>query len=76
MAIDILINPNLGWFVGANMTGYHFKRREKAFLYVGYLVTIWQPLLPVAVLHVVPFEIPATLFKSYSGLWRGVQELP
>jgi cytochrome c oxidase cbb3-type subunit I/II len=69
--IDILIT--LIWVVfGANMMGTIFKRREKH-LYVAiwfYIATF----VTVAVLHVVnSFEIPATMFKSYS-VFAGVQD--
>lgn len=69
--IDILIA--LIWVVfGVNMFGTILKRREKH-LYVGiwfYIATF----VTVAMLHIVnSFEIPVTLFKSYS-LFAGVQD--
>ncbi|MFT4522991.1 MAG: cytochrome c oxidase cbb3-type subunit I/II [Bacteroidia bacterium] len=69
--IDIAIT--LIWLVfGTNMIGTIFKRREKH-LYVAiwfYLATF----LTVALLHVVnSFELPVTLFKSYSW-YAGVQD--
>ncbi len=69
--IDIAIT--IIWVVfGINMIGTIIKRREKH-MYVA----IWFYLasfVTVAVLHVVnSFEIPVTLFKSYS-LFAGVQD--
>lgn len=69
--IDIAIT--LIWVVfGVNMLMTIMKRREKH-LYVAvwfYIATF----VTVAVLHVVnSFEVPATLFKSYS-LYAGVQD--
>jgi cytochrome c oxidase cbb3-type subunit I/II len=69
--IDILIA--LIWVVfGVNMFGTILKRREKH-LYVGiwfYIATF----VTVAMLHIVnSFEIPVSLFKSYS-LFAGVQD--
>ncbi|MDI9882293.1 cytochrome-c oxidase, cbb3-type subunit I [Flectobacillus longus] len=69
--IDIAIT--LIWVVfGINMFGTIFKRRERH-LYVAiwfYIATF----ITVAVLHVVnSFELPVTLFKSYS-LYAGVQD--
>lgn len=69
--IDILIA--LIWVVfGINMFGTIIKRREKH-LYVGiwfYIATF----VTVAMLHIVnSFEIPVTLFKSYSW-YAGVQD--
>lgn len=69
--IDILIT--LVWVVFAvNLFGTLAKRREKH-MYVAiwfYIATV----VTVAVLHIVnSFEIPVTLFKSYS-LYAGVQD--
>lgn len=69
--IDILIT--LIWVVfGINMIGTIMKRRERH-MYVAiwfYIATFFT----VAMLHVVnSFEIPVTLFKSYS-LFAGVQD--
>lgn len=69
--IDIAIT--LVWVVfGVNMFGTIFKRRERH-LYVA----IWfyiSTFVTVAVLHIVnSFEIPVSLFKSYS-LYAGVQD--
>ena len=69
--IDILIT--VVWVIfGINMIGTIMKRREKH-MYVAiwfYLATF----LTVAMLHVVnSFEVPVTLFKSYS-LFAGVQD--
>jgi len=69
--IDIAIA--LIWVVfGINMIGTILKRREKH-MYVAiwfYIATF----VTVAVLHIVnSFEIPVTLFKSYSG-YAGVQD--
>ncbi|HPN38101.1 MAG TPA: cbb3-type cytochrome c oxidase subunit I, partial [Melioribacteraceae bacterium] len=69
--IDIAIT--LIWVVfGINMMGTIIKRREKH-MYVAvwfYIATF----VTVAVLHVVnSFELPVTLFKSYS-LYAGVQD--
>lgn len=69
--IDILIA--LIWVVfGINMFGTIFKRREKH-LYVGiwfYIATF----ITVAMLHIVnSFELPISLFKSYSW-YAGVQD--
>lgn len=69
--IDIAIT--LLWVVfGINMMGTIIKRREKH-LYVAiwfYIATF----VTVAVLHIVnSFEIPVTLFKSYS-MYAGVQD--
>lgn len=69
--IDIAIA--LIWVVfGINMIGSIIKRREKH-MYVAiwfYIATF----VTVAVLHIVnSFEIPVTLFKSYSG-YAGVQD--
>ncbi|RNI21795.1 cytochrome-c oxidase, cbb3-type subunit I [Rufibacter latericius] len=69
--IDIAIT--LIWVVfGWNMFGTIIKRRERH-MYVGiwfYIATF----LTVAVLHIVnSYEIPVTLFKSYSG-YAGVQD--
>lgn len=69
--IDILIT--LIWVVfGINMIGTIMKRRERH-MYVAiwfYIATFFT----VAMLHVVnSFEIPVTLFKSYS-MFAGVQD--
>jgi cytochrome c oxidase cbb3-type subunit I/II len=69
--IDIAIT--IIWIVfGWNMIGTIIKRRERH-MYVAiwfYIATF----VTVAVLHVVnSFEIPVTLFKSYSG-YAGVQD--
>ncbi|MFY7825853.1 MAG: cytochrome-c oxidase, cbb3-type subunit I [Flectobacillus sp.] len=69
--IDIAIT--LIWVVfGINMFGTIFKRRERH-LYVAiwfYIATF----ITVAVLHVVnSFELPVSMFKSYS-LYAGVQD--
>jgi cytochrome c oxidase cbb3-type subunit I/II len=69
--IDIAIT--LIWVVfGINMFGTIFKRRERH-LYVAiwfYIATF----ITVAVLHVVnSFELPVSIFKSYS-LYAGVQD--
>ncbi|MCB0291316.1 MAG: cytochrome-c oxidase, cbb3-type subunit I, partial [Calditrichaeota bacterium] len=69
--IDILIA--LIWVIfGINMMGTIFKRRERH-MYVAiwfYIATFFT----VAMLHIVnSFEIPVTLFKSYS-LFAGVQD--
>ena len=69
--IDIMIA--LIWVVfGINMIGTILKRRERH-MYVAiwfYLATF----VTVAVLHIVnSFELPVTLFKSYS-LYAGVQD--
>lgn len=69
--IDILIT--LIWVVfGINMIGTILKRRERH-MYVAiwfYIATF----ITVAVLHVVnSFEIPVTMFKSYS-MFAGVQD--
>ncbi len=69
--IDILIT--IVWVIfGINMLGTIIKRRERH-MYVAiwfYLATFFT----VAMLHVVnSFELPVTLFKSYS-LYAGVQD--
>jgi cytochrome c oxidase cbb3-type subunit I/II len=69
--IDILIA--LVWVIfGINMFGTILKRRERH-LYVG----IWfyiASLVTIAVLHIVnSFEMPVSLFKSYSW-YAGVQD--
>ncbi len=69
--IDILIA--IVWVIfGINMMGTIFKRREKH-MYVAiwfYIATFFT----VAMLHIVnSFEIPVTLFKSYS-IFAGVQD--
>src|SRR5215207_6019978 len=69
--IDIAITVN--WVVfGWNMIGTILRRRERH-MYVAiwfYIATF----VTVAVLHVVnSFEMPVTLFKSYSG-YAGVQD--
>lgn len=69
--IDIMIT--LIWVVfGVNMFGTIFKRRE-SHLYVAiwFYIATW---VTVAMLHIVnSFEIPVSLFKSYSW-YAGVQD--
>jgi cytochrome c oxidase cbb3-type subunit I/II len=69
--IDIMIT--LVWVVfGVNMFGTIFKRRE-SHLYVAiwFYIATW---ITVAMLHIVnSFEIPVSLFKSYSW-YAGVQD--
>ncbi len=69
--IDIMIT--LIWVVfGVNMFGTIFKRRE-SHLYVAiwFYIATW---ITVAMLHIVnSFEIPVSLFKSYSW-YAGVQD--
>nr|WP_294906106.1 cytochrome-c oxidase, cbb3-type subunit I [uncultured Lacibacter sp.] len=69
--IDIMIT--LVWVVfGINMFGTIFKRRE-SHLYVAiwFYIATW---ITVAMLHIVnSFEIPVSLFKSYSW-YAGVQD--
>lgn len=69
--IDIAIT--LVWVVfGINMLGTIIKRREKhMYVAIWFFIATW---VTVAVLHIVnSFEIPVTLFKSYS-LYAGVQD--
>lgn len=69
--IDIAIT--LVWVVfGINMMGTIIKRREKhMYVAIWFYLATW---VTVAVLHIVnSFEIPVTLFKSYS-LYAGVQD--
>ncbi len=69
--IDIAIT--LVWVVfGINMIGTILKRREKhMYVAVWFYIATW---VTVAVLHIVnSFEIPVSLFKSYS-LYAGVQD--
>ena len=69
--IDIAIT--LVWVVfGINMLGTIIKRREKhMYVAIWFYIATW---VTVAVLHIVnSFEIPVTLFKSYS-LYAGVQD--
>lgn len=69
--VDIMIT--LVWVVfGINMFGTIFKRRE-SHLYVAiwFYIATW---ITVAMLHIVnSFEIPVSLFKSYSW-YAGVQD--
>ncbi|QNA45554.1 cytochrome-c oxidase, cbb3-type subunit I [Lacibacter sediminis] len=69
--VDIMIT--LVWVVfGVNMFGTIFKRRE-SHLYVAiwFYIATW---ITVAMLHIVnSFEIPVSLFKSYSW-YAGVQD--
>jgi len=69
--VDIMIT--LVWVVfGVNMFGTIFKRRE-SHLYVAiwFYIATW---ITVAMLHIVnSFEIPVSLFKSYS-CYEGVQD--
>lgn len=69
--IDIAIT--LVWVVfGINMIGTILKRREShIYVAIWFYIATW---VTVAVLHIVnSFEIPVTLFKSYS-LYAGVQD--
>ncbi|MEO8232193.1 MAG: cbb3-type cytochrome c oxidase subunit I, partial [Ignavibacteriota bacterium] len=69
--IDIAIT--LIWVVfGINMIGTIIKRREKhMYVAIWFYLATW---VTVAVLHIVnSFEIPVSLFKSYS-LYAGVQD--
>jgi cytochrome c oxidase cbb3-type subunit I/II len=69
--IDIAIT--LVWVVfGINMIGTLIKRREKhIYVAIWFYIATW---ITVAVLHIVnSFEIPVTLFKSYS-VYAGVQD--
>ncbi|WP_337865803.1 cytochrome-c oxidase, cbb3-type subunit I [Ignavibacterium sp.] len=69
--IDIAIT--LVWVVfGINMIGTLLKRREShIYVAIWFYIATW---VTVAVLHIVnSFEIPVTLFKSYS-LYAGVQD--
>ena len=69
--IDIAIT--LIWVVfGINMIGTIIKRREKhMYVAVWFYIATW---VTVAVLHIVnSFELPVSLFKSYS-LYAGVQD--
>ena len=69
--IDIAIT--VIWVVfGINMIGTLIKRREKhIYVAIWFYIATW---VTVAVLHIVnSFEIPVTLFKSYS-LYAGVQD--
>lgn len=69
--IDIAIT--IIWVVfGINMIGTLIKRREKhIYVAIWFYIATW---VTVAVLHIVnSFEIPVTLFKSYS-FYAGVQD--
>jgi cytochrome c oxidase cbb3-type subunit I/II len=69
--IDIAIT--IVWVVfGINMIGTILKRREShIYVAIWFYIATW---VTVAVLHIVnSFEIPVTLFKSYS-LYAGVQD--
>jgi cytochrome c oxidase cbb3-type subunit I/II len=69
--IDIAIT--VIWVVfGINMIGTLLKRREShIYVAIWFYIATW---VTVAVLHIVnSFEIPVTLFKSYS-LYAGVQD--
>jgi cytochrome c oxidase cbb3-type subunit I/II len=69
--IDIAIT--LVWVVfGINMFGTILKRREKhLYVAIWFYIATW---VTVAMLHIVnSFEIPVTLFKSYSW-YAGVQD--
>lgn len=69
--IDIAIT--VVWVVfGINMIGTILKRREShIYVAIWFYIATW---VTVAVLHIVnSFEIPVTLFKSYS-LYAGVQD--
>lgn len=69
--IDILIT--LIWVVfGINMFGTIIKRRERhLYVAVWFYIATW---VTVAMLHIVnSFELPVTLFKSYSW-YAGVQD--
>jgi len=69
--IDIAIT--IVWVVfGINMIGTLLKRREShIYVAIWFYIATW---VTVAVLHIVnSFEIPVTLFKSYS-LYAGVQD--
>ncbi|MBE0551105.1 MAG: cytochrome-c oxidase, cbb3-type subunit I [Ignavibacterium sp.] len=69
--IDIAIT--LIWVVfGINMIGTIIKRREKhMYVTIWFYIATW---VTVAVLHIVnSFELPVSLFKSYS-LYAGVQD--
>ena len=69
--IDILIT--LVWVTfGVNMFGTILKRRERhLYVAVWFFIGTW---VTVAMLHIVnSFELPVTLFKSYS-LYAGVQD--
>ena len=69
--IDIMIT--LIWVVfGINMIGTILKRRERhMYVAIWFYIATW---VTVAVLHIVnSFELPVTLFKSYS-LYAGVQD--
>ncbi|MEZ4801067.1 MAG: cytochrome-c oxidase, cbb3-type subunit I [Flavobacteriales bacterium] len=69
--IDILIT--LVWVVfGINMFGTIIKRRERhLYVAIWFYIATW---VTVAMLHIVnSFELPVTLFKSYSW-YAGVQD--
>lgn len=69
--IDIAIT--IVWVIfGINMIGTLLRRREKhIYVAIWFYLATW---VTVAVLHIVnSFEIPVTLFKSYS-LYAGVQD--
>ncbi|SJZ88848.1 cytochrome-c oxidase, cbb3-type subunit I [Sediminibacterium ginsengisoli] len=69
--IDILIT--LIWVVfGVNMFGTILKRRERhLYVAIWFFIGTW---VAVALLHIVnSFELPVTLFKSYS-IYAGVQD--
>ncbi len=69
--IDIAIT--IVWVVfGINMIGTILKRREShIYVAIWFYIATW---VTVAVLHIVnSFEIPVTLFKSYS-IYAGVQD--
>ncbi|MEJ8818326.1 cytochrome-c oxidase, cbb3-type subunit I [Lacibacter sp. H407] len=69
--IDIMIT--LVWVVfGVNMFGTIFKRRERhLYVAIWFYIATW---ITVAMLHIVnSFEIPVSLFKSYSW-YAGVQD--
>ncbi|MGE5682690.1 MAG: cytochrome-c oxidase, cbb3-type subunit I [Bacillota bacterium] len=69
--VDIMIT--LVWVVfGINMLGTIIKRREKhMYVAIWFYISTW---VTVAILHIVnSFEVPVSLFKSYS-LYAGVQD--
>lgn len=69
--IDIMIT--LVWVVfGVNMFGTIFKRRERhLYVAIWFYIATW---ITVAMLHIVnSFEVPVSLFKSYSW-YAGVQD--
>ena len=69
--IDIMIT--LVWVVfGVNMFGTIFKRREsQLYVAIWFYIATW---ITVAMLHIVnSFEIPVSMFKSYSW-YAGVQD--